>query len=319
MKTNYVLSSVFLLCLNATIVAQDDELYPGSDNVRFWFTREFKVTTDDNDSYFEFKNKTKEPVFIEIMQNGEIILQKTEVYSSRGSEEKDHSYLRIKNDKLSISSPTLLKLYTGQNIQNSRLKSVCLISPNKRIYLTYGKNTIRAQTGKGGKTQSGLMLTNNTATNKDIQCAPPIKIGKHHSETTFKASSAANVIWTIEIKNKLKKSLTMTLKEGDSEYEHDMSASSGSDENDHSYVRFSGIDPRKDFKLSIKSDDGKYYHFDIPANWIRRTIFLTFEEIDDRMIVRPQEGTGFLSKKTQSELALKPNYNVKKSEIQRIQ
>ncbi len=129
---------------------------------------------DANIWFFEFKNKTKEPLFLTIVCEGSSnysIMDEFKVAASTGSSEKNHGYLRL--------AKTVFKILTDErpgegicyllirNEKNTFEKAWKLSSVgNKtqfnweegRIYLTYEKGALRIQEGSRGKTQSGLAL-----------------------------------------------------------------------------------------------------------------------------------------------------------------
>lgn len=130
----------------------------------------------------ELKNKEKKPLFIQIYQEGEPILNVSEndvkIEASKGSKESEHGYLRLAG-----INPTkeirmyLWKKYDENKIQNDQQPDDSItIVPNKNreiILLTYEKAKWRAQKGKyagkiGSTSQSGLSTENNV-TDKEVK------------------------------------------------------------------------------------------------------------------------------------------------------
>lgn len=266
----------------------------------------------DDNAVFEIKNKTKKPILLSLIQDEEYLLKNKTVAASKGSQEKDHGYVRSLNDALTITRPTKIII---SDTEENNLHSCSIIS-NKKIYLTYEGNKIRAQSGTKGKTQSGLSLKQ-AAIDKDISCIKPT--GKADEEDTFIASNNPGSYWQIEIKNKTSQTLDITL---ESRYRllksTRLAQSQGIQEKDHGYVRFSGIDPREQIVLTIGADNSAPSSFKLEQNEKRETIYLTIEpQKNGGFIARPQMGTGIFTKKTQSGLPLN-KANITEQEIKEL-
>ncbi len=151
--------------------------------------------------------------------------------------------------------------------------------------------------------------------------APILVLGK-----SFQVPEAIAKKVTFELKNKLREFglEIQLLLDGDkgksvtAAYRNEAAAqkSSGKNEEDHGYLRMTGLDPKAAYKLilTLKGASGKLatYAYNLKANKDRKAIILTFEKEGNNLILRPQKGA-FLSSKSQSGLSL--DGNIKSSDI----
>lgn len=299
-----------LAVLLGTLTAHMSQASESLDDVTLMKTEtDFQHSADADNSLFEFKNKTKQPKKITLL-NGNTPFFTAVVAASTGSAEKDHGYLRALNDEFFNSVPTRIIVAN----QVGTVEVDCTLPADKKLYLTYEKGVLRAQEGKRGKTQSGLSLEN-ALTTQDIACIAPVN-SQVEIQTGFPAREQKGTNWQIEIKNKTFTSIELSIYKVDTNGQSDLvrsellSKSKGTNEKDHGYIRFAGIDPRSELLVIIENT-----LFTLPANSRRKTVYLTVEDFDGNLRLRPQEGTGIFTKKTQSGLPLEPQFNVLQNEI----
>lgn len=158
---------------------------------------EAKNPSKTNPWTFEIKNKTKEPIHIQLYYKGQLkgLLNNQErtVAASRGSKESEHGYLRVMGldprktiqiaiwsyledqvDTEMIEEGNFNVQYSIKGLMSAQKYVIAQNNKRKSIFVTYDHEELQAQKGKWGKTQSGLPLENNV-TNKEIMRVDELK------------------------------------------------------------------------------------------------------------------------------------------------
>lgn len=129
--------------------------------------------------------------------------------------------------------------------------------------------------------------------------------------------------WTFELKNKCSDGLLITLKTDTDQliFHTNVGRAKSGNEKDQGYLRAADIDPTKSYFIfvELQSPTGQeiknakdkqqvYMIFNDPA---RKRIYLSFEQKSGQYQLRPQQGVGLVSKRTQSGLPLAGNITAK--------
>lgn len=274
----------------------------------------FSISEPSESYTFEFKNKTNNKVYLSVIQ-GKKIVKDYEVAASQGSKESQHGYIRLNKKVFDPKKETIIWL---SSFQDQWPAVLCNIKPSKKgntVYLTYEDSKIRPQKGKSGKTQTGLSLKNNIS-DKQIICGAPVSnvVGQYEIEET--PQSKTN--FPIEFKNKTNVPYSIRLEYDNQKKEESITYSRGSKETDHGYLRINGIDPTEKLMITFISHNVPVAKYEIDRNFFRKAIYVTIEmDKKGNPVIRPQKGTGILSKKAQSGMSLESN--VQEKEIKVVQ
>ena len=136
----------------------------------------------------------------------------------------------------------------------------------------------------------------------------------------FTAQAKPGCHWTMEWKNKIKKPVKIYITfDGHSRkgLEHEIDSSKGTKESQHGYYRLSAIDPALGFTVTILAGDQQAVYHVVPNKNREIELFTIETDSKGNLLMRPQEGKlgGF---STESQSGLSTEYNVKKSEIQKV-
>lgn len=165
------MNKLLLLTLSTLCAICQADQYYHAENV-------FPATKTEpfNPWIFEFKNKTPQLLFLEVI-NGDTLytiensnLGVAPVSASRGSKESQHGYFRIADPRFSPRMRTILRIWnTDKNRKiNKAPYREYVLSENgnrKQIFLTFEQNKLMPQKGKKGKTQSGISIRSNIVAN----------------------------------------------------------------------------------------------------------------------------------------------------------
>ena len=179
------MKKIFILLLLASLATQATVTIISEKELGKISGRTFLASPMDAEHwFFEFKNKTKEPLFLTIIceeSSNYSVIDDIKISASTGSSEKNHGYLRLTERpfKPLIDAPRAGegRCYLLINNEKNTFVKAWRLSPTQikgtqthwetcRIYLTYEKGTLRIQEGtstgivsSAKKTQSGLEIS----------------------------------------------------------------------------------------------------------------------------------------------------------------
>lgn len=105
---------------------------------------------------FELRNRERKPIFLTVTNGqGKDLVNNYKIAARSGITEKSIPVIRLKNINLSQPVQIIVKDQTNEKHAYRVTKT------NKTIFVTWEDGQLRVQSGKNGKTQSGLSLSSN--------------------------------------------------------------------------------------------------------------------------------------------------------------
>ena len=140
------------------VTPKAQEITPGFLGGDIWYAG-VKGGTLEETLLIEIRNKSSEPIYVDIDNAGNRMIDAEKINPNKGSSEQNVPVVRF-GGKFDLSKPTIISIFKSPKAKT--YEAQYYIEGNKKnIYVSWEKKELRPQQGKGGKTQSGLSLKNN--------------------------------------------------------------------------------------------------------------------------------------------------------------